>query len=666
VKPVSHVPEEPVMSPEPVNQSADVIYLGVPQQPSLSFHTLKDYLLPRLTMLYGKNRAPELADTLFNLVERARQQRPKHLKRQDRLRAGDWYKRIVIYSLYVNAFGAESAERPSTFDDLIGHLNYFKTLGVDTLHLLPFLESPMIDAGFDVSDYERVRDELGGNAAFERFMQAAKQHNLFIMMDMVLNHASEQHPDFQAAIRGDLEKRDRFIHRDSLPEFHADNLPGLGTVIRYCDGSNIRKMLSDFEGSHYNPSYINGQCCYFYSTFMPQQKDWNWLNPAVLLEHVRLLSHWANQGIDIFRLDALPFLVKQPGTNGENTPGTHAVVQILSACLQLIAPSVALLAEAGVAPNELVKYYGEEARIELPDGRSINRCNEVQMTYHFPLMSAIWTTMLSRRAEPVLDILKKTPPIPESAAQITFVRVHDELSMESVQTEWQQIVHDTLAPQGEGCRNGIGIAGRVANFLECNLDRIYLLYSILFSLPGTPLLYYGDDLAALNNPMHMLQEAHKRAARLGHTDGDVFKHIDKRDLNRGPLAAEVLHRALHDAESIEGRMLAALQRMIMLKKSQKPLSRGCLIPLTAQTEDILVYWRRSSKERILIIQNLSDQERDAVIQIKSPASAKRLTARAVRDLLSDQIITVQPGSKSTQVHVQMQPYQALWLKEASR
>jgi hypothetical protein len=113
VKPVSHVPEEPVMSPEPVNQSADVIYLGVPQQPSLSFHTLKDYLLPRLTMLYGKNRAPELADTLFNLVERARQQRPKHLKRQDRLRAGDWYKRIVIYSLYVNAFGAESAERPS-------------------------------------------------------------------------------------------------------------------------------------------------------------------------------------------------------------------------------------------------------------------------------------------------------------------------------------------------------------------------------------------------------------------------------------------------------------------------------------------------------------------------------------------------------------------------
>jgi maltose alpha-D-glucosyltransferase/alpha-amylase len=245
------------------------------------------------------------------------------------------------------------------------------------------------------------------------------------------------------------------------------------------------------------------------------------------------------------------------------------------------------------------------------------------------------------------------------------VRVHDELSMESVQTEWQQIVHDSLAPQGEGCRNGVGVAGRVANFLDCDLSRIGLLYSILFSLPGTPLLYYGDDLAALNNPMHMLQEGHKRANRLGNADGDVFKYIDKRDLNRGPLSPEAIQRAMNDADSIEGKMLSALQRMIAVKKNHEAFRKDRLTPLSAAVDGVLVYWRHTRKERILVVQNLSGTEQEATLNLLSAASAKKLTARAVRDLLSDQIVTVQAGSKGRQVRIPLQPYQALWLKEAS-
>jgi maltose alpha-D-glucosyltransferase/alpha-amylase len=650
-------------------QQNPVVLLSIaPQRPLLSIDTLEEIIRPSIALLYGETNADVICERISRIVTRMRKARPLALRRQDEARKPDWYKNIVLYSLYADTFAVEDVQKPATFDTLSEHLDYLTRLGVDTIHVLPFLSSPMVDGGFDISNYTQVRPELGGNRAFRRFLKKAKARNLSVMMDMVLNHASDQHPYFQAALQGDLDKIGRFLYRREKPQTKRLHVPGEGIVVEYPDGSRIRLMLSDNSEAHYNPSVVCGKTRYFYSTFMPQQKDWNWKNPDVMYDHLKNLCFWANQGIDIFRLDALPFLVKEPGTNGENTPGMHAVIKTLSACLQVLAPSTVLLAEAAAPPEELRQYFGQEQEVVAGSLPPFSRTDEVQMTYNFPLMSAIWTAFVSKDASPVLRTLSEAPTLAASATQLNFLRVHDELSMERANPDWQKAVYEALAPKGEGCRGGIGVAGRLANFIDQDPRQATLLYSILFSLPGTPLLYYGDELLTLNNPEYMLKTAKQRAARLGKPEVELLQapelaqYIDKRDLNRGPLFATELHKVLEGGDSLGSQVFRALQRMIALRKHHPSLSEGGLTLVPAQEAGVLCYLREAEQQRILIVQNLSGQAVQSTVQMPSEDLASEVASKGLWDLLSDQIVSARAGDDNTTVQLSLEPYQAFWLK----
>jgi maltose alpha-D-glucosyltransferase/alpha-amylase len=631
----------------------------LPQRPALSANTLEDTIRPSIALLYGEQNADVICERIGGIVQQLREARSATLRKQDETRRADWYRNIVMYSLYADLFATEDTQQPATFDTLSAHLGHLTRLGVDTIHVLPFLGSPMVDAGFDISDYTRVRPELGGNRAFKRFIKKAKSQKLHVMMDMVLNHASEQHPHFQAALRGDLDKISRFIYRREKPQTKRLNEPGEGVLVEYPDGSRIRLMLSDNAETHYNPSVINGKTRYFYSTFMPQQKDWNWKNPDVLFDHLKSIGFWANQGVDIFRLDALPFLVKEPGTNGENTPGMHAVIQTLSACLQVLAPSTVLLAEAAAPPIELHQYYGEEHDISCAQS-SFTRTNKVQMTYNFPLMSAIWASFVMQNAHPILKTMNDTPALLQSATQVNFLRVHDELSMERVDPEWQQAVYDALAPKGEGCRGGIGVAGRLADFTDHHPERASLLYSILFSLPGTPLLYYGDELMAPNNAAYMMAAAQRRADGAGESE-HFARHIDKRDLNRGPVSSSDLQN-LPECAGPGAEVFRRLQRMITMRKNHVALTEGGFIPLSAAEAGTLAYIRETEQERVLVVQNLSDKALQSTLRLDSVELAVDIASRGLRDLLSDQIVSAHAGPAENEAQLSLEPHQALWLK----
>lgn len=648
----------PVAPSQPLPEDTAVFS---PQRPGyLSLETLEDTIRPSVALLYGEQNADVISEHIKQMVERLYMERPVALKEQDRTRKPDWYKNLVMYSLYADAF-ATDGKKKATFDTLAKHLGYLRRLGVDTVHVLPFLDSPMVDAGFDISNYTHVRKDLGGNDAFKRFMTKAKENNLNVMMDMVLNHASDQHPDFQAALKGDLDKIARFIYRREKPESTRLNIPGEGVVIEYKDGTRIRLQQSDNAETHYSPSMVNGKPRYFYSTYMPQQKDWNWNNPDVLYEHLKNIGYWANQGVDIFRLDALAFLVKEPGTTGENTLGTHAIVKILSACLQVMAPSTVLLAEAAMPPNELLKYYGQERQI-LNNNQLIPRTDEVQMTYNFPLMSSIWTALVTQDSSPILKTLAEGIICSDSATQVNFLRVHDELSMESVNATWQKAVYDKLDPKGAGMRGGIGIAGRIANFTDNNPRQAALLYSTLFSLPGIPLVYYGDELMAQNNPQYLIEAAQRRAIGAGALADDFKKYIDNRDLNRGPLTAAALKQIEKSPNSPGGQLFRELQRMIAIRKKQPALYKGSLTPVPAKEASTLSYIREFEDQRVLVIENLSDQPVESTLQLPNQALATRVALKTPQDLLSERDVPLQVEPKNNQVQLHLEPYQAYWLK----
>jgi maltose alpha-D-glucosyltransferase/alpha-amylase len=320
-------------------------------------------------VLYGKQQAPEVTRKVIDIIQKARQNRPADLLKEDFERPADWYKNEHVYMLYPERFGTEN-NQPTTFKNLIPMLKYVKTLGASTVHILPFLKSPGIDAGFDVSDYKTVGEDLGGNQEFEEFLTAARKQGIKVKADLVLNHVSDQHDWFKAALNGDPEKLNYFIHKDRepIPEIKRTKHDGTWAKYKEADGTKTKRrvIFPDASSSHYRKALMtgkeNGKEKYFYHTFYPHQVDLNWNNPKVLYEAVDIMAHWANKGVDIFRLDALTFYAKPPNTTGENTPGTHAAVQILSSSLQAMSPRSVIWAEVCQKPTALRRYFGKDSQ----------------------------------------------------------------------------------------------------------------------------------------------------------------------------------------------------------------------------------------------------------------------------------------------------------------
>lgn len=504
----------------------------------------------------------------------------------------EWYKDAIVYSLYVDLFN-------ENFVGLRQRLDYIQKLGVNCLWLLPVLDSPMRDAGFDIRNYKKIREELLGLSpeaseeermtVFKEFIEDAHQRNIRIIFDIAMNHTSEEHPWFVEAKKGKSNPFRDFYIWSANTDLYKD----------------ARIIFKGMETSNWEPADDE----YFFHRFFSFQPDLNYRNPQVLIEMAKNLLFWLEKGVDGFRADAIPYLWKEDGTNCENLPQTHTIVKFFRATLDFVQPHTLLLAEACQKPIEVVKYFG--------DG---DECNA---GYHFPLMPQIYKALALENSEPILYTLSKqvTPEIPDNAQWFTFLRCHDELSLELVYVTEQDraLIHQNYChdPQWD-FRKGEGISARLAELMKRNPDKIALTYSIMLTLPGTPIIYYGDEYGKLNDQVYYEEQIRKT------------KKDDTRFLVRGKIDWETLENDLENPNSFASQVFHKISKMVNIRKDIKALGRGqiewleALKPDGTKNNSLLVYIRKTNEERFLIIQNLSSSKQEGRLALQPSSTWKEL------------------------------------------
>ena len=626
-----------------------------------------------ISKVYGEDKTDEMYNRIVEIAKQAKEKRPEVLKQDDLNRASDWYKDEVIYMFYVDQFGTVTPERTNQFKDTIKMLPYLKDLGVTTLYMLPFADSPMEDAGFDVKNPQNVRQDLGGKTQFEEFIKEAKAQGFNIKADLVLNHFSDQHEWFKQAMNGDVSKLDYFVTREDLPEYTKYVDSKLGTVVEYKEPngqiSKRRLIFPENTENHYRKVTINGKDYYIYHTFYPFQLDINWKNPEVLYYNLGTLNYWANLGVDIFRLDAIPYLSKDSGTNAENQPATHEIIKILSLYLQAVAPRTVLQAEACQLPKDVIPYFGTEKKSEvIVDGkvRDFKRTDEVQIAYNFPYMPALWASFITEDSNYFKEAVKQTPGIPDSASWATFLRVHDELTLEMVTPEMRQLIYNALEPKGAPFRKGFGVAGRMANFLDEDHDHIEMAFSVLLSMPGIPIIYYGDEIGAKNNFENAKKSADLRKKKQAKSKIKLLSFFDSRDINRGLLTQQAFYDAKNSTKTYSGKIYHKVQKMIALRKSTPALSRGDLTILKTNYPHVFAYIRSYKGEKYLIVNNLSDKRLTAEVDLPANMLIKAIKNNEhsvyLTNILTDEQYKLKPSIKDKKTRLLMYPYAEVWLK----
>ncbi len=640
--------------------------------------------------IYGEQQVNVIYPRVLEIIKKAKQNRPLKLYMEDLSRTSDWYKDEIIYMFYVDQFGVSDKNSANTFEDTIKMLDYLEDLGVTTIFMLPFIDSPMGDAGFDIRDPKNVREDLGGMKEFREFIAEARKRGFKIKADLILNHFSDQHEWFQDALQGDEKKANYFVSRKKLPEYEKYRDEQVGIVVEYKEDegkvSKRRLIFPDICENHYRKVNIKGEDYYFYHTFYPFQIDVNWQNPEVLYYMLDVLAHWANIGVDIFRMDAIPYYIKKEGTNAENLKETHEVIKLLSSFVQAIAPRSVMQAEACQWPEDILPYFGEQQstnhEILCDNKKKIKRTDEVQIAYHFPYMPAIWASMLTGDNSHFWKAYAQTPEIPETATWTVFLRVHDELTLEMVDVETRKLIYGKLVEKGAEFRKGFGVSGRMANFLDNRPDKIALAFSILMSMPGIPLIYYGDEIGVQNNWRYAkTSEAQREVmAKAKGDELDVISFFDSRDINRGPVTKEAFYEAQQNKDSFGGTIYQRVKKLIHLRKENPVISRGEFKKLDTGQKEIFAYLRTYGSEQMIMINNLCGETTDSKITLPENISAKVNRTKTLEDIISGKIIELeQVASKrssekrdalvdilrqrsSNTYKIKLEPYQSVWIK----
>ena len=616
--------------------------------------------------VYGKEKADEIYQTVINKVIASINSRPEYLKNQDLSRKSDWYKDEIIYMFYVDQFGIVQQGKSNTFKDTTQMLDYLKELGVTTLYMLPFADSPMKDAGFDVKNPQTVRQDLGGMKEFTSFAKQAKAYGFKIKADLVLNHLSSEHEWFKKLEQGDESALQYFVYTDKEPKYKKYQDEKLGTVVEYTedDGSISKRRLIFPENieNNYRKVEVNGKNYYLYHTFYPFQLDINWENPEVLYYALDTITNWTNCGIDIFRMDAIPYLIKEKGTNAENLPKTHSVIKILSDYILLTASSSVIQVEACQHPKDILPYFGKEREVDIQvnnEIKKIKRTNEAQIAYHFPYMPAIWATLITEDKKYFIDAYKNTPQTPKSTAWGMFLRVHDELTLEMVSPEVRKIVYDDLINKGLEFRKGFGVSGRLANFLDKNPNRIEVAYSILFSLPGIPIIYYGDEIGVTNNFENAKESA---LIRSKNKIANLLSVFDSRDINRGKVSAKLFYGSSQGFYKFNSQVYCKVHNLIQVRKSLPVMVDGDFELLQTKSKSNFSYLRKNKNKQILVINNLSKEKLYADITLPIDIILKNNgKINKLKNLINGDNIKVNISLKNKTMHLRLSPYQTLWL-----
>jgi len=481
----------------------------------------------------------------------------------------DWYKDAVVYSLYVDLYNQD-------FNGLKDKLEYLQDLGVSCLWLLPILDSPMRDAGFDIKNYKSIRPALLGlseNASdeekicvFREFLNEAHQRGIHVIFDIAINHTSNQHPWFlQSRKSVDNPYRDYYIWNKDTHLYKETRLL--------------------FEGMCPSNWEKDGEWFYFHR-FFEFQPDLNYKNPEVLLEMTKIFLFWLQQGVDGFRADAIPYLWKENGTDCENLPKTHNIVKFFRSVLDYVKPGTLLLAEACQPPLEVVKYIGSG--------------DECHAGYHFPLMPQMFKAIEMQSSLPIKNTLDfaVTPAIPADSQWFMFLRCHDELSLEKVYVseDDREYIHSHYCHQPEwNFRLGQGISARLSELMKKNPDKISLAYSVMLSLPGTPVIYYGDEFGKLND-----EDYYREQIKLTGKD-------DTRFLVRGKVNWKQVKKDLNDTESFSYQIFSRIKKMINIRNQHLAFGRGELEWIDGLPDEILGFYRLYKEDKILVLNNLSDK-----------------------------------------------------------
>ncbi len=631
---------------------------------------IENEIFASIVQVYGEKRAKEIYERVMQIAKESIDKRSETLKNEDLTRADDWYKDEIIYMFYVDQFGVVTPEKPNTFRDTSAMFDYLKDLGVTTLYLLPFADSPMSDAGFDVKNPQNIRADLGGKTQFKEFVVEAKKNGFKIKSDLVLNHVSDEHEWFQSFLKGDVSKKDYFVVKDKMPEYKKYVDEKIGTVVEYNDGhgkiSKRRLIFPEITENHYRKVVLNGEDYYFYHTFYPFQLDINWENPEVLYYWLDTINYWTNIGIDIFRMDAIPYLSKEDGTNAENLPKTHAIVKLLSNYIQMTSPRTVIQAEACQYPKDILPYFGKERKFKTTingQEKEIKRTDEFQIAYHFPYMPAIWAALITGDKQHFINAYKDTPQIPSTAAWGVFLRVHDELTLEMIDVQTREIIYNALVSKGAEFRKGLGVSGRLANFLDNDPDRIEMAFSILMSMPGIPIIYYGDEVGVRNNFANARKNEKERIIKHKKSKFKLLSYFDSRDINRGAVPAKLFYGASKDYYEFNSKVYKKVKNLIALRKSLPSMSRGDFTLLKTSSPHNFAYIRSYKDEKILVINNLSDEKLIAEITIpvdvvlKSDGHIDHL-----KNLVNDDDVSVDISLKNRTMHLRIQPYGVVWLK----
>ncbi len=487
-----------------------------------------------------------------------------------------WYKDAIIYQTHVRAFADSNGDGIGDFLGLIEKLDYIQDLGVTALWVLPFYPSPLRDDGYDIADYMEVNPIYGTLRDFRTLLKEAHRRSIRVITEVVMNHTSDQHAWFQRARRAKpgSRARDFYVWSDT-PEKYQD----------------ARIIFKDFEPSNW--SWDPVAKAYFWHRFYGHQPDLNFDNPDVREAMLRVVDFWLGMGVDGLRLDAVPYLYEREGTTGENLPETHAYLRALRRHVDERWPSRMLLAEANQWPEDSVAYFG--------DG------DECHMAFHFPVMPRLFMALHMEDRYPVVEIMQRTPPIPETSQWAVFLRNHDELTLEMVTDEDRDYMYRVYAKDPQA-RINLGIRRRLSPLLGNHRRRIELMNGLLFSLPGSPVVYYGDEIGMGDN-IYLGDRNSVRTPMQWSSDRNAgFSKANPQRLYLPVITDPEYHYEAVNAEAERSNPHSLywwMKRLIALRKRYRAFSRGTIEFLRPENRRVLVFVRRHEDERILVVANLS-------------------------------------------------------------
>jgi maltose alpha-D-glucosyltransferase/alpha-amylase len=501
-------------------------------------------------------------------------------------REAGWYKNAIIYQIHVRSFFDSNGDGIGDFQGLAQKLNYVQELGVNTIWLMPFFPSPLRDDGYDISDYRSVHPSYGTLDDFKAFLASAHERGLRVIIELVANHTSDQHPWFQESRSSTSNpKRDWYVWSDTDSKYRG-----------------TRIIFVDTERSNWAWDPVSK--AYYWHRFFSHQPDLNFDNPAVRQEMWNVMKFWLELGVDGFRLDAIPYLIEREGTSCENLPETHEVIRELRRKADEEFPGTMLLAEANQWPADLRPYFGNG--------------DEFHMAFHFPLMPRMFMGLRLEDRKPITEILQQTPDIPASCQWCLFLRNHDELTLEMVTDIERDYMYDIYASD-KSMRLNLGIRRRLAPLLDNDRRRIELMNGMLMSLPGTPIIYYGDEIGMGDNIYLGDRNGVRTPMQWSGGPNGGFSGADPESLYSPPIRNPVYgFQAVNvlSQERFDHSLLEWMKRLLQVRISTPVFGSGSIEFLHPANHRVLAYVRQLGKEMVLVVNNLSSSAQAVELDLR--------------------------------------------------